>query len=118
MRIMMGAGALALALAAFAAGPASADMSGLVGNTVIVSYPDGTVTKVWPTADGAFTISRDGGIFHGTWADDGQQVCYTESDPAVAKVCSPSPTRKVGDSWSVTDINGKTVTVKLAAGHQ
>ena len=118
MKAMIGAGALALALGALAAGPASADMSGLVGNTIVANYSDGSVTKVHPAADGTFTIQRPGGTFHGTWKDDGQQVCYQESDPSVKAVCSPSTPRKVGDSWSVTDPNGVTVTVTIAAGSQ
>jgi len=118
MKKIVGIGAFALAIGALAAGPASADMSGLVGNTIVANYSDGSVTKVHPTADGTFTIERAGGTFHGTWKDDGQQVCYQESDPSVKAVCSPSTPRKVGDSWSVTDPNGVTVTVTIAAGNQ
>ena len=118
MKAMIGMGGLALAFAVLAAGPASADMSGTVGNTIVINYPDGSVTKVWTQADGTFSISRNGGMFHGTWADDGKQVCYTESDPSVAKVCTPSPTRKVGDTWTVNDVDGKPVTAQLVAGHQ
>jgi len=118
MKKIVGIGAFALAIGALAAGPASADMSGLVGNTIVANYSDGSVTKVRPAADGTFTIERSGGSFHGTWKDDGQQVCYQESDPSIKAVCSPSTPRKVGDSWSVTDPNGVTVTVKIVAGSQ
>ena len=117
MKKIIGIGAFALTVGALAAGPASADMTGGVGNTIVANYSDGSVTKVHPAADGTFTIERNGGTFHGTWTDADGQVCYQESDPSIKAVCSPSTPHKVGDSWSVTDPNGVTVTVKIVAGN-
>lgn len=115
--ILIGLSAAAVGLG-FATASLAGSMDGVVGNTIVANYSNGTVTKVYPMADGTFTISRNGGTFHGTWTDDGKQVCYQESDPTIKAVCSPADPHKVGDSWSVTDPNGVTVTVTVAAGHQ
>jgi hypothetical protein len=100
---------------------ASADMTGIIGNTIACTYPDGKVTKVWVEAGGKYSIQRpDGTTARGTWTDSGTEVCYTDTDPApppnFKPVCSPSTPRKVGDTWPVTDPMGGQCTAAVVAG--
>ena len=115
--------ASACAVAVFIASGARADnMSGMYGNTVVCSYPDGNVTKVYVEQGGAYTVIRGGQTIAGNWADDGTNVCYTETNPAppagTKPVCVASKAWKVGDGWQVTDPKGATCNAVLTAGHQ
>jgi opacity protein-like surface antigen len=126
--------ALLVAAASFAlaSGAAANDavMDGLIGNTIVVTFPGGHVTKVYVEAAHAYSVSHDGTPAKGTWSDDGKETCYTETDPAppagTKPICLPSIAHKVGDSWVVPgdkstvegakgNADGKAVVV---AGHQ
>jgi len=105
------------------AGTAHADnMAGFYGNTVVCTYPNGNVTKVYTESGGQFTVVRGGQTIAGTWSDDGTNVCYTETNPAPAAgtkpVCVASKAWKVGDGWQVTDPTGAMCNAVLTAGHQ
>ena len=97
-------------------------MAGMYGNTIVVSYPGGKVTKVYVKPGGAYTVIRDGMTINGTWADDGKQTCYTETDPAPSAgtkpVCVPTAAHKVGDTWTVKDAQGGTGNAVVVAGTQ
>jgi hypothetical protein len=105
------------------AGTAYADnMSGFYGNTIVCTYPNGNVTKVYVEQGGQFTVVRGGQTVVGNWADDNTNVCYTETNPAPAAgskpICLVSKAWKVGDGWQVTDPSGATCNAVLTAGHQ
>lgn len=105
------------------AGAAQADnMAGFYGNTVMCTYPNGNVTKVYVESGGQFSVIRGGQTVAGTWTDDGTNVCYTEINPAPAAgtkpICLASKAWKVGDGWQVTDPTGATCNAVLTAGHQ
>ena len=109
--------------AAFAASPAMAgDMTGLYGNTIMCTYPDGAVTKVHVQEGGKYNLVRDGKTVQGTWIDTGEQACYTETDPpppaGTKPICTSSAAMKVGATWSITDPAGKTSNCELKAGVQ
>ena len=117
----------AAALAALAgltlAGPASADMSGLVGNTVVGSTPDKLTRRIQLHADGSFRISvSDGSVSTGTWTSDGPKLCYNMISPPPA-AGAPNPLcvdgldgHKVGDSWMTTGHRGLPMTMTVVAG--
>lgn len=115
---------LAVAMMAMAVGGAArADTeAGMYGNTVVCSYPDGAVTKVYLEAGGAYTVVRGGKTIAGKWTDDGTNVCYTDTDPAppagAKDICVAAKAWKVGDSWTVTDPAGHSCNAVLTAGHQ
>lgn len=119
----IGLGAAIVLAGIAAAGSAFADnMAGLYGNTVVCTYPDGHATKIYPEANGAFTVVRNGQTIQGKWTDDGTTVCYAETNPAppagTKDVCVPSKPWKVGDGWQATDPTGATCNAVLTAGHQ
>ena len=112
---------MAAASALFAAQGASAgDMTGLFGNTIECTYPNGNVTKVWVKDGGQYTVLRDGNTVNGTWVDNGDQACYTETDPAppagTKPVCASSAPMKIGATWSITDPSGATSQCVLKQG--
>lgn len=116
--------ALGIALAAvLCTAPAMAgDMTGLYGNTIMCTYPNGAVTKVHVQEGGKYNLEREGKTVQGTWVDSGEQVCYTEVDPAppagTKPICTPSAAMKVGATWSVTDSAGNASHCELKAGVQ
>ncbi|HUO91721.1 MAG TPA: hypothetical protein VMU22_02315 [Rhizomicrobium sp.] len=98
------------------------NMSDFYGNTVVCTYPNGEVTKVYVESGGRFTVVRGGQTIAGTWSDDGANVCYTETNPAPPAgskpICLASKAWKVGDGWQVTNPKGDTCNAVLTAGHQ
>ena len=100
--LLAAAAAFALATGAQAN---DAVMDGLIGNTIVVTFPSGHVTKVYVEAGHAYSVTHDGKAAKGTWSDDGKQTCYTETDPppppGTKPICLPSIAHKVGDSWVV-----------------
>ena len=97
------AGAAALALA----GVAHADMSGMVGNTIVLAGANNLMIKVQLHADGTYqTVVGGGPTVKGAWKDKDGQLCYTQTEPAPpagqpAEFCAPGMNgRKVGDSWT------------------
>ncbi len=115
--LIAGFGALALA------GAAHADMSGMVGNTMVVTLPDNNTVKVQLHADGTYQTARSNGpTVKGTWAAKGDQLCYTQTDPA-PPADRPQPFciagmdgHKVGDNWSSPGQGGATMKMGIVAG--
>jgi hypothetical protein len=111
---------LALALVASAAG---ADMSGLVGNTVIGSTPDGLTRRIQLHADGTYRITvSDGSMSTGTWSAKASKLCYLRIDP------KPGPNdsnplcvdgfdnHKLGDAWTTTGHHGLLMKMTVVRG--
>ena len=106
----------AAAIAALSAGVAYADnLAGYYGNTVVITSPDGKVTKSKVAADKTYsTTTPDGKTMKGTWAwQDDKVACFTQTDPAPAAgqkpLCLPIDAHKVGDKWDMKDKDGKVV---------
>jgi hypothetical protein len=102
---------------------AHADMSGLVGNTVIGSTPDGLTRRVQLRADGSYLITvSDGSSSKGTWKADEARLCYTRIDPPPAAggqnpLCVEGfDGHKVGDKWTATGHNNLPMTMTVIAG--
>jgi hypothetical protein len=103
VRVLSLAAVAALALA----GAAHADMSGMVGNTIVLTGANNTTIKVQLHADGTYQTAIGGGpTIKGTWKDNNGQLCYHQTDPAPAAgqpgdFCAPGMNgRKVGDTWT------------------
>lgn len=115
---------LASAMLALSAGTALADnLAGFYGNTVVVTAPDGKVTKSKVNADKTYTsIQPDGTTTKGTWAwKDDKNACFTQTEPAPAAgqapACYAVDPRKVGDTWTVKTPDGKAeIKFALVAG--
>ena len=110
----MKSGALALAWlgAAAIAGPAAADTwSAAYTGTVVATYTDGHVVKVFIEPAHTFTITPvSGAPLHGTWQDAGAQTCFTITDPPAAAggaaTCIADKAYNVGDGFDGKDGTG------------
>jgi len=105
----------ALAAAALLSGAAYADTwTAAYDNTILSTYADGRVVKVFVNADHTYSIALpDGNKLTGTWADanaDGKS-CFTLTDPPPKPgdkpVCLPAKEYKLGDSFEGEDPTGK-----------
>jgi hypothetical protein len=112
-----------LAIAAFAAammaGPALAadPMASAYGNTVVITYGDGTAVSLFINEDGTYTGSSPMGESAGTWAISGGQTCFTQTSPQAGEPsCSKTVNKGVGDTWQATGQGGAPVTVTIQAG--
>ena len=76
---------------------------------------------VWIMDGGKYTINRGTGDIKGTWTDAGDNACFTEVDPAppagTKPFCPPGGARKVGDTWSLTQPDGKASQCILKEGN-
>ena len=114
--------ALLFACAAVAAVPANADTwTGAYGNTIVSTYSDGRVVKVYVNEDHSYSIALpNGSTLKGTWADADGQSCFTTTDPAPAPgskpICFPVREYKLGDSFDGSDSSGNFKGV-IQAGH-
>lgn len=93
----------------------------LFGNTVVITAATG-VTKAMVNADNTYeTHIADGSVVKGTWAADGANTCYTQTEPApaadVKPFCTPNEARAVGDKWAAKGPDGTDVSFELVAGH-
>jgi YD repeat-containing protein len=130
MRLVNGIVAAITASAALA-GPAFAgSMEARIGNTVVVTAPDGSTTKLYYNADKTLTVKSeaDGKVVletKGTWRQDGENLCVTSEAAfgpfeAAKERCMPLAGDKVGDTWQApakdADGNDITITVAIVAG--
>lgn len=104
----------ASALLALSAGAALADnLAGYYGNTVVITAPDGKVTKSKVNKDGTYSsVLPDGSATSGTWAwKDGTTACFTQVTPAPAAgqapACFAIDAHKAGDNWATKTPDGK-----------
>ncbi len=109
-----------VASVAFAGAAFAADNSALFGNTVVITSATG-VTKAVVNADHTYaTTLPDGKTVKGTWAAEGDNTCYTQTEPAPAAdakpFCAKNEDRKVGDSWEAKGPDGSTTKFELVAG--
>ena len=115
---------LASAVLALSAGVALADnFAGYYGNTVVITAPDGSVSKAHVNADKSYqTTLANGTVVKGTWAwKDDKTACFTQVTPPPAAdqkpLCLPIDAHKVGDNWSLKGPDGKETKYSMTAGH-
>jgi hypothetical protein len=117
-RLLVIGSAAALAFA----GAASADMSGMVGNTIVLSGANNFSVKVQLHADGTYQTVTAQGTVKGTWKEDNGQLCYTQTDPAPpagrpATYCAQGMSgKKVGDTWTQPGPGGASMNGTVVAG--
>lgn len=104
--------------AAMLAGPALADpMATAYGNTVVITYGDGTTVNLYVNEDGTYTGTSPAGESAGTWAVSGGQTCFTQTSPEAGEPsCSKTVSKSVGDSWQSTGQGGAPVTITIQEG--
>ena len=110
---------LAATLAVFAVGAASAGtMDNMIANSVNLTDSAGVQTHWTFTADGTYHMTgANGASATGTYTSDATHFCMTPAGGQQA--CHPAMVegKNVGDTWQVTDPDGKTATLTIVAGH-
>lgn len=97
--------------------------SNVAGNTIEADYGKERVA-FFMAADGTFTARNpQGGAFSGDWLTDGRYLCWITKSPKTApgenfRCEALDSTKKVGDSWTHTDIYGESARVTIKAGNQ
>ena len=91
--------------------------TGVANATIVSTYSDGRVVKVYVNPDHSYSIALpDGKTLKG---DANGQSCFHQKDPAptagVKPACFPVKEYKVGDSFSGEDAGGK-FTAAIKAG--
>lgn len=91
---------------------ASADTwSGAYGNTIVSTYDNGNVVKVYVEPNHTYTITLPNGqTLSGTWADGGGQSCFTVTNPppkpGATPTCFALKEYKLGDTFTGHDSSG------------
>ena len=112
--------ALALLGADGAAAPAAGHvLDPAFGGTIVSTYPDGQVSKLWLNRDGTFSSE---GRHHekraGRWTVKGRDVCMSQLKPfpiPFASYCQPIPTVALTGSWTGKALTGEPITNRLVA---
>ena len=103
-------------------------LSGVYGNTVVMTTEKGGTTKLWINTNGTFTgESPKGQKFSGKWMlkENNTKFCTTADLPVSAPTNTPAPKEscfafesghKVGDEWVQTQPNGEKKTIEIKAG--
>ena len=109
---------ISAAVAILAAGSASATPSGLFGNTLQITGPDGGVTKIYVNADGTYSrVAPSGGATSGSWAEADGQMCFTQQTPSQGTaLCGPAISQSVGSSWTGTRPDGSVSQLTIISG--
>ncbi len=118
MRVFTGAlvGLFALSGTALAG-----DLSGIFGNTIVITDANGAITSVLINEDNTYTAKTpDGTEVPGTWEVAEGQACFNSADAEgnPVQTCSADILGKgPGDSWTASGENGdSTVTVVEGQG--
>jgi hypothetical protein len=101
----------ALACVGFASSAFAGTWDGAYGNTIVSTYSNGNVVKVYVEADHTYSITLgDGSKLKGTWADGSGGSCFTVTDPppkpGATPTCFPIKDYKVGDTFAGSDSFG------------
>ncbi len=111
--------AVALALgAALIAGPAFADtMQNTYGNTIVVTYANGSQAQYHFNADGTFTAVAPGGSqMAGRYTAEGDQLCLIPPSGQAPQCTTIATDKSVGDTWTQNAADGSQISVELRAG--
>ena len=78
-------------------------------HTIVSTYPDGRIAKLWMDPSGTFTsMGRRHDRHAGRWTLKGDKVCFRRG---LGSFCTPVPTEKAFTTKAVT---GETIQVRLA----
>jgi hypothetical protein len=110
--------ALAVLVAGLGAAPAFATPTGLFGNTLQITAPNGTVSKVYVNSDSSYSrVDSAGNTTSGTWAETEDQMCFTQTSPTQGQaLCGPVITQSAGQSWSGTRPDGTISQLTILSG--
>ena len=82
-------------------------------STIVSTYPDGRVAKLWMNPSGTYTsMGRRKDRHSGRWSLKGDKVCFRRG---LFSYCTPLPTE---GSFTTKAVTGETIQVRLAPGRE
>ena len=91
------------------------------GNTLLVSYEDGLEVSIFVEQDNTYSGKlADGTEIGGTWAAEGEEVCFTRTTPEAADAaCNTfAENLAVGDTWDGTGLDEQSATFSVVEGRE
>lgn len=91
------------------------------GNTLLVSYEDGLEVSIFVEQDNTYSGQlADGTEIGGTWAAEGEEVCFTRTtpEPAEAACNTFAEGLAVGSSWEGTGLDEQSATFTVVEGRE
>jgi hypothetical protein len=118
MKRLRGLSVIAATIGLLAASSANAAPSGLFGNTLQITAPDGGVTKIYVNADATYSrVDSAGNGTSGSWNETGDKLCFTQQSPSqAAALCGPTIGQSVGNSWTGTRPDGSVSHLTIVSG--
>ena len=103
---------VSLVLMAASAPPPPAVQKAFTG-TIVSTYPDGRIAKLWMNPSGDFTSEgRRHDRHKGHWSVKGDKVCFRRG---IGSYCTAIPDG-AGKSFTTKAVTGETIQVRLAPG--
>jgi len=111
--------ALAIGAALVASPAVAGTIENTYGNTIVVSYANGSQAQYHFNADGSFTgIAPGGSHMAGRYTAEGDQLCLIPPSGAAPQCTAIATDKNVGDTWSQTATDGSAINVELRAGRE
>ena len=88
-------------------------------NTIVSTYPDGRIGKLWLEPDGSYSgLGRRGDSSSGRWKVKGERICFRQSRPIPIPFshCAPMVDGDVGAVWGGKAVTGEPLAITLVAG--
>lgn len=100
--------------------PAQSPLAPAFGNTLVSTYPDGKVSKLWLAPDGTFDgMNRKGQANSGKWTVSKERLCMKQYKPFFYpfSYCTPLPTSADAMAgWKAKAPTGEPITVRMMKG--
>ena len=111
--LALAAGLALPALAASAADAPPSPVAKAFKSTIVSTYPDGRIAKLWMKPDGTYVSQgRRHEYRHGRWSLKGEKVCFKRG---IFGYCTQMPTDAAFTTKAVT---GETIQVRLVPGRE
>ena len=91
------------------------------GNTVVSTYPDGRMGKLWLKPDGSYSgAGRRNTPSSGKWSLKGDKICLKQQKPMAGpfSYCTDVPTGGIGTEWPSRAVTGEKTRVMVVSGIQ
>lgn len=108
---------LLAATSAFAAEADQPSIAPAFSGTIVSTYPDGRISKLWLNRDGSFEAEgRSHERQGGRWRIKANSVCLSQLKPVpipFLSYCAPIPTSGVTAAWSGKAVTGEPIVIHL-----
>lgn len=102
-----------------ASAPAAPNLTAAFTGTIISTYPDGRMGRLWLRPDGVYAArGRRGDPSFGHWRLVGQRLCLRQSRPLPIPLsyCAPLPSTGAASGWSGRAVAGEPITIRVVPG--